>query len=1397
MTKKLFLLYVLVVIAALYLAPFTSQAQQDTCTITNLPHFEDFSTFSTGYIPDSSCWRSHAQYTGYYGNPTIVAQGLGGSNCLRLTGTGSYNGAAMPQMSDQFDISGLMVTFHLKVSQIINHLVVGVMTDATDVNTFTPVDTVYNPTSAEFYLHHVYLNNYADSGRYITFRWIDNDDPFTSSFALLDDITVQETPSCAMVDHLTVDDITARTARIRWEDGSLGTANSHTVAFKSPDSGMTTVTDVTGNEYILNNLNFNTPYTAYVTVFCDNGMASLTDSISFTTACLSGGDLLFGEDENITARSFPSHKYALTEEIFTASDIGGARTLQSISLHCSSVGSNRNVAVYLMPVEQSNLTHFINIDNTAVKVFDGVITMTSGWVTIPFDENYYYDGATNLMLVIDDNTGAYGANTPNAFYFADAPAGNIVRYYNNTYSYMNPNPETAANYNGTIHHFRHQVRFDDVCNNLSACAAPYVYIGGTTDSTAELNIYPMNGETQWMVEHRRAGDSTWTTTNYVNESHYFLTGLSPNTMYEVRVNPDCDSPVVGHWTTRTFHTDCGPLVLPYEEDFDETAITDGIFMDCWRRHSSNPSQQAHLAQILAQAHSGERYLSLPAAANSVVIASLPEITAQPLNTLEVEFFLSHPGNAVLEIGVMNDSDEPTTFQVIDTISAFYTDTYEKITYPLDDYTGNGIHIAFRVSGGAGGEVRIDDLKVDAAPECLVPLNVTVQNTEAFSSEISWTEPGSATQWSIEYGVTGFVPGTGTVVFANTNPFTLTGLLADHTYGFYLRSECDSAHHSDWTNVYTFDTPCFEIDHFPYSENFSTPGTGNGYHNLPECWNRLNSDNVAIYNGSLGFSYYGGVAVMPRIADSDSNGNPIDIRLLKLDLDASYYNGDDRVTVGVMTDPSDAGTFQAVKEINVGYDYSSSYRHDIVYFYGYLGTGRYIAVKNHYGSNGDVDNFVISERDFSCSPPDSLRACHIGSGAAQIRWSAGEIGNALQYTLQYKKQNDTLWTTTGDNLIGTAYWLNSLTPSTKYDIRVRTRCTDSTFGAWSAATFTTNCATSMPLPFSENFNNVDVLPDCWTQEYVRDTLSWTTAFPYPYPWGAHSSPNAARFYAHDWGRVMSTRLISPMLDLQNHTQAILRFWFANAPNNSDPADTLRIQYRPSPSADWITLTSYTQCHSSWTQDSLFIPGGSDSCQIAFFGAIGQGYGIYIDDISVTEWNSDEPTPCEPVQNLTATGIGNDTIALSWSLSSTPAAYWTVKHRQMGSTSWDSATTTINAFTLHNLEGLTPYEIFVETHCLDGQMAFSDTITVTTTNVSVPTYERDISLHPNPTSGLLTIQSQQSPIRSIKICNLVGQYVLCVEADENTVRMDISELRSGVYFAKVSTADGQTVRKVVKQ
>jgi len=89
------------------------------------------------------------------------------------------------------------------------------------------------------------------------------------------------------------------------------------------------------------------------------------------------------------------------------------------------------------------------------------------------------------------------------------------------------------------------------------------------------------------------------------------------------------------------------------------------------------------------------------------------------------------------------------------------------------------------------DILIDDFFVEEAPTCFNPTNLSDSVLTPTTVELSWVT-GGATDWIIEYGPTGFIPGTGagTLVSTNQNPFVLTVASATD-YDWYVQDSCSA------------------------------------------------------------------------------------------------------------------------------------------------------------------------------------------------------------------------------------------------------------------------------------------------------------------------------------------------------------------------------------------------------------------------------------------------------------------------------------------------------------------------------------------------------------------------------------------------------------------------------
>ena len=82
--------------------------------------------------------------------------------------------------------------------------------------------------------------------------------------------------------------------------------------------------------------------------------------------------------------------------------------------------------------------------------------------------------------------------------------------------------------------------------------------------------------------------------------------------------------------------------------------------------------------------------------------------------------------------------------------------------------------------------------------------------------------------------------------------------------------------------------------------------------------------------------------------------------------------------------------------------------------------------------------------------------------------------------------------------------------------------------------------------------------------------------------------------------------------------------------------------------------------------------------------------------------------------------------------------------------------------------------------------------TITNIDAVVVKANISIFPNPSSGIFQIESNQE-INQIEVFNITGQVILSFNS--NTI--DLSNQPSGIYLIEIKTTDAVFVNKLVKE
>ncbi|MBQ3735201.1 MAG: right-handed parallel beta-helix repeat-containing protein, partial [Bacteroidales bacterium] len=101
----------------------------------------------------------------------------------------------------------------------------------------------------------------------------------------------------------------------------------------------------------------------------------------------------------------------------------------------------------------------------------------------------------------------------------------------------------------------------------------------------------------------------------------------------------------------------------------------------------------------------------------------------------------------------------------------------------------------------------------------------------------------------------------------------------------------------------------------------------------------------------------------------------------------------------------------------------------------------------------LENSFIT--DCICCPPSSLEVNDISGTAAMVTWENNGLNEPHHYELTYKTEEDSTWTIISP-INTNFYLLTNLSPTTKYNVKVRLFCDDTTSSNWLERTFRTEC-----------------------------------------------------------------------------------------------------------------------------------------------------------------------------------------------------------------------------------------------------------------------------------------------------------------------------------------------------
>ena len=513
--------------AVALLMPMVSWGQQ------SLPYsygFEDNDLSTDGWTStvtnSSSGIRSEAAKTGSYGfrfqyseNGTCLVSPL-------LNGTSN----------------GVVVSFYYKEyssSYGDEQFYVGYTTDEsnTDPTTYTYGEIVTASTSWQ-----LYEATFPANTKRIAVKYVYND----AYYLYLDDFTFITPPSCPKPTELTCTAATGTpaTATFSWTingtetDWVLEYSTASDFTGATPINITSTDLNTDGSYTITTGLTAEQTYFARIKADCGGGDESeWSNTIDFKPTNVQNIPIGSG---NSTTNYFPSHtnwKYSYTQQIYTASEIGQAGTIKSISFKGDKAGT-RSWVIYLVNTTKesfSSTNDFISIADATQVFNDNVTLVANDWTTIELDgDGFDYQGE-NLAIIVDDNSGNYDMGSTNWASFSTASTNQALFFYQDSGNPANIDPTSPNASNKNVSTDKSQIKLGILpsntpkprnlhSDNVTSIAATMIW--------EEPNITPDSYEYQYKESTTSDWPTSWTT----NGTNLSVTlSLSASTTYDFRV----------------------------------------------------------------------------------------------------------------------------------------------------------------------------------------------------------------------------------------------------------------------------------------------------------------------------------------------------------------------------------------------------------------------------------------------------------------------------------------------------------------------------------------------------------------------------------------------------------------------------------------------------------------------------------------------------------------------------------------------------------------------------------------------------------------------------------------------------------------------------------------------
>jgi hypothetical protein len=376
----------------------------------------------------------------------------------------------------------------------------------------------------------------------------------------------------------------------------------------------------------------------------------------------------------------------------------------------------------------------------------------------------------------------------------------------------------------------------------------------TTDVT--LSWTSQGVETSWNIEYGAPGFTPGTDTEIgaitgTANNPETISGLTPNTSYDIYVQADCGGGDTSPWELVNIFTGYCTPVYTFTSDYLSKFETVGAVQNVLYSANTQPAggYEDLTSTLVIQQFTNDQFdfeTNFEGGANTIRIWVdwNNDLTFDASEEVYNLYQTGNPNNAHFG-SIAIPTVAPGEYRM--RVRSRWNTT---VPGPCDTQSfGSAIDVT---------------LEVLPAPTCPRPIDLLVTSLTPNSAEISWTAGGLETEWIIEYGEAGFVLGTGTSVITSTIPEQLTGLFDNTSYDVYVRAVCAPGDSSAWSTPSTFNTPCFAFEAIDFCESFDSDSE------TQACWTVLNENGDAD-TWDLNYSFNTNSGDQVAALDTDFNG----------------------------------------------------------------------------------------------------------------------------------------------------------------------------------------------------------------------------------------------------------------------------------------------------------------------------------------------------------------------------------------------------------------------------------------------------------------------------------------------------------------------------------------------